>query len=253
MIDPGLFVVGGLQFRGDAASSEGFTIRDKGVKGWLDTPSVRSESVQRPLAHGSFGAPAFYSDRSISIEGKCFADSPERMGHYQARLSGIGSGGGMVRMQGDYLGFRLWMDVRVEGAKFEEIVPGRIAEYMLMLRAPDPRKYGETRSFPDGSQAHHYGNFDATPEITVTGGMPSGYAIHGPGGKRYVVTQALAAGSTHRIDMRTGWLYRDGVLQVGAVGRADLWTVPPGGRVSHAVVPVSGVGQLVAKVIDTFV
>ncbi|WP_417555588.1 hypothetical protein [Microbacterium sp.] len=230
---------------------EGFVFVE--FEGWNDSPSVRGDAVERPAAHGDFDLPTTRGPRLITISGWCRARAPEVMGHLRSQLMAV-LPEGVGRVTVDEFGVTTWADVRVYGApRFRKRGASGYADWSLSLRAPDPRRYGATHEFPGGEPAYHYGNFPAVPELIVTGSMPSGYAIAGPDGKSFVVTQGLSAGQTHRIDMRTGWVTRDGVLQSGAVGRAEVWEIPPGAGITHALQPVSGTGSLLTRVPDTFI
>ena len=101
-------------------------------------------------------------------------------------------------------------------------------------------------------QVMHRGNTPGIPTIRVTGTMPSGYTINGPGGREYVVEQALTAGQTHEIRMRTGWLYRNGSLQRSAVSRMQTWAIPSASLTTMTLDPVSGSGQMTVLLHDTF-
>lgn len=237
---------------------EGLFVGPDGFEGWDDGGGEsRRESVERPGAHGEFDLPVFLGSRVVTIDGHALAWSASELGHLRGQIMGLGATGPRFKLTVDHQGQTLWAWAR-RGSKptFKDagIRHGmHRARFMVQFVCADPRKYGETNTFPGGVAAVHYGNFPATPELLVTGTMPAGYSVLGPGGKQFVVSQALTAGQSHRIDLRTGWLYRNGVLQVGAVSRADLWVVPTGGSVVHTLAPVSGSGSLVVKVLDTFI
>ncbi len=122
------------------------------------------------------------------------------------------------------------------------------AAFQVSFWSPDPRRYGPVHSFSGPTaEVHHYGSFPATPEVRVTGPRAAPYTVACEG-HSVTVTQALTAGQEHRIDMGSGWVYRDGVLQLGVVSSADVFTIPPG-----RVVTVTGPSSMTVLVPDTFV
>jgi hypothetical protein len=227
---------------------DGFTIED--IDGWDDSPDYRTTDIERPQAHGSFELPAFSGSRRISISGFCFADSDPELGHKKNQLSGLMSDGLFHRMVIKDQGITSWADVQRVGSKFKTIAAGDVARYQLQVWAADPRKFGDTRAFAAGVASYHYGNFAAAPVHTVTG-VGSGYTINGPGGRTFTVTKAVTSGHPHTIDMATGFLSVDGVVVVGSVTSADVWSVPPGGTVTHTLTG-SGV-TLSTAVKDTYI
>lgn len=218
----------------------------------LESVGIRREDTERPNAHGSFPAHGFFDARRISWSGLVLTDSHAEQEHAIRALSGL-LGGGTARLaaQGSST---VWADVRRVSVEAQVVTPGKVASYSIAVEAPDPFLYGETETFgPDTSvTVYHYGNTDAAPDVTVTGTMASGYRVNGPGGAQYIVSQALTAGQTHRIDFNTGWLYRDGVLQQGAVSRAETFTIPAGVASTMSLIPVSGSGLMTVKLTETF-
>lgn len=250
--------VGGLTILGrpDESTSrvEGLFVGPDGFEGWDDGPDIRRESVDRPGQHGEFDTPVFNGSRVISVDGHALAWSEAELGHLRNQIMGLGGFGDLMRITVDHQGSTLWADARrAAQPTFRDagIRHGMLrARFAIHFVAPNPRKFGETRDFPAGAAALHYGNFPASPEIIVTGPKAGGYTITGPGGRQYVVTQALAAGQTHRIDMNTGWLYLNGVLQSGAVSQARTWAIPPGTSAVHTI--TGGTGSMTVRVPDTF-
>lgn len=243
---------GGLEFVGDSGDAV-FTIGDNGLSGVFDGADSRSERVARPVADGDFDAPGYLTGVLGSISGNIHADSDGEYEHALRRLTGIPVRD-LSRMvvQSSEWG-TVWLDARRHGKPdVKHEVWGRLGRFQVQFFAPDPRKYGETRKTGSSStvQVFHYGNYAASPVLTVAGASPGGYTITGPGGRLYVVTRPLVAGQPHTIDMATGWLSVGGVVTPGGVGRADTWSVPPGTRTAMSV---SGGLQLTVDVTDTFI
>lgn len=234
---------------------EGLFVGPDGFNGWDDGVDVRREAVERPGEHGEYDLPVFNGSRVISIDGHVFAWSDDDLRFLRDRVMGVAADGGRHQLSVTHQGSTLHATVR-RGAKPLFVDSGkrsgrRRATFALYLVAADPRKYGEVHEYQSGEPAVHYGNFAASPELIVTGTMP-GYSVHGPDGRTLTVSQELAAGQTHRIDLLTGRVYRDGVLQVG-VRRGPVWTVPASSAAVHTLVPASGSGSLTVRVTDTFI
>jgi len=240
--------LGGLEFVGGAGSPR-YTVA--AISG-LESVGIRRENTERPNAHGSFPAPGYFESRRISWSGLILTENEGEQDHAVRSLAGIlGGGTGRLTAQGTS---SVWTDVQRVSVESQIVTPGTVGSYSVSVEAPDPFLYGETVSFgPDVSvTVHHHGNTNAAPDVTVTGTMPSGYRVNGPGGAQYIVSQALTSAVTHRIDFNTGWLYRNGVLQQGAVSRAETFVIPPGVASAMSLTPVSGSGVLTAKLTDTF-
>lgn len=227
-----------------------------GFTGWDDGVDSRRESVPRPDAHGEFDLPVLLGSRVFSIDGYALGWSPSELASLRSEVVAMGAEGGRFPVVVDHQGEQLTAYARRGGKpSFQDagIRHGmHRATFLMQFVAADPRKYGETESYT--GPASHMGDFPAIPVIDVTAtSTMAGYTVVGPEGRRFVVTQTLPAGQTHRIDMRTGWLYLNGALQIGAVGVSDLWTIPPGRQVAHILEPDSGAGTVMVTVTDTFI
>lgn len=255
----GLFVrVNNREFRGRRGPvRDGFVIDADGFTGWDDGVDVRREVHDIPRGHGAFDLPGYLEPRVFAAKGLCYADTPERLEWWRGVLTGLLADGGSGRVVVENRGLTTWADARLATRSEFTKIPGgaTMARYRVQFWAADPRKYGQTRTYGPATivAASHFGNFPAAPLLTVTGAMPSGYTIGGPDGRTFVVSQALTSGHTHRIDMRTGRLTLDGVLQVGAVSVGQTWGIPGGASVTHTLTPVSGTGTITVSVLDTFI
>ncbi len=245
-----------LVFVGDSdISGEVFLIEPDGFIGWDDGVDVRRDETVLPAGHGSFDAPGYMSSRVVSVAGEFWAQTPQRFEHMRDRLVGLLIEGGADRLTVDQDSGTRWADVRLAAKTTVLENSDKVsARYQVQFWSPKPYRYGETRVFGPGTSvsSFHYGNVGAAQIIEVTGTMPSGYTVTGAG-RQYVVTQALASGQTHRIDMRTGRLYRNNVLQLGAVSSAGRWQVPPGAPMTISLSPVAGSGQLTVSLTDTYI
>lgn len=232
---------------------DGFGIGRKGFTGWDSGTDSKGQSESREGADGDYDLPVFRESRIVALSGTCVARSNAELIHRASQLTGLGSSGQLVRLVVEQGSRVNWADARVVSqTQWDERTGHKAADFQIQFKCADPRKFGETRTFASGEAAFHYGNFPATPQITVSGSRPSGYTVNGPDGKRFVVTRALTAGNPHSIDMDTGLLRVNGVLVFGGVTVADTWAIPAGRQVIHTVTG-SGSGDLSVKVADTYV
>lgn len=241
----------GMTFEGGVQAGTAYTLA--WVTGFSGA-EVDRERVDRENAHGRFPAPGFLPGRPIAWGGLILGDSPAELDHAIRVLTGSSGVDGTDRLvaQGDRT---LWVDV--ESVRIPDptvLVPGSIASYEVRVEAPGAFLYGDRNTFGPGTSVpvHHYGNAAAVPVIEVTGTMPSGYTVTGPGGAQFIVSQALTSGQTHRLDFDNGWLYKNNVLQQGGVSRAETFVIKPGSPATLTLSPVSGSGQMTVKVPDTF-
>lgn len=241
------------------ASSEavdGFTL-DK-LEGWFSGVDVRRNEVPRPQAFGSFSTPGYGSSRVVSVSGLCYATSADQLNYFGDTLTGLlGSGA-----EGTVLVDMPWGTTTAVGRlasapQFDVLVWGEIASYQIQFWCPNPRKFGETRTFgPSGTSvsAYQFGNFPASPVLTLGGTMTGGYTVTGPSGKTFQVDTNVTPTDIHTIDLATGILRIDNTIVTGHTLSADTWTVPPGPGVTHTLTPVSGTaGTITVTLRDTYI
>lgn len=243
----------GVHFNGNPRAGSGLVIAPGGLTGWSESPSGTDNGGQRPNAHGAFDVPMYRAARAITLSGHVLAESPYDLEKMRDRITGLLGDGESGELVVQTVADARRANVRVVTARAPEL-DKQTASFIVQMVAADPRRYGEPNPFgPDTSlQVSHRGNTLGIPTIRVTGSMPSGYKITGPGGREYVVSQGLSSGQVHEIRFRTGWLYRNGALQRSAVSRMQTWAIPPDGRTAMSLVPVSGSGQMEVEVADTF-
>lgn len=238
----------GLEFVGDEGPAT-YTIETDGLTGVLDGTGVRRDGDSRPNQDGEFEADGFLSGISGSISGLVRADSPYDYERAVRRLKSIPVRGVAPLSVQSASGAVYCMAQRVGRVDVRPLVYGSAARYMVEWFAPDPFWFGETATFTGSAVSlFHRGDYEASPVVEVVGPQ-SAYTVTGPDGEVFQVNQALSSGQTHRIDMSTGWVYRNGALQVGVVGRGETWSVPPG-RVVSVSTSASSMRVLVT---DTFV
>ncbi|WP_153004115.1 hypothetical protein [Microbacterium testaceum] len=192
--------------------------------------------------------------RVITIDpGHILASSEFDMQQRCDEANGWGARGNRFDLTVEQLGQTLTATVRVIAAEAfdrQRRTGGMLlGSWAATLVAPDPRKYAPPATYTVSSAGGSvwvpsWGNFPAHPVIEIPD-APSSYSVSSPGGV-FTVTGATAGG-THRIDMMTGRVTRDGVLLPG-VGHGQLWAIPDG---TQWQVFLSAPGRVIHR--DTFV
>ena len=234
----------GLKFHGGMGRAR-FTVEHGGLDGWFESPGIRREDKAREGGHGSFVARTFKTGRVVSWRGLVHSTSPAAQRRDLEQLAGMAHTEGVRRLTVQHDAEATWADAQLNSAPDVQILSyGRLARYEVELWCPAPWRFGETRSFPVGSAAFHYGNVDAWPVVVVPS-APAAYSLSA-GGRVFQVDGA-PAGGTHRVDMVTGRLTRNNIPVLGGVTRADVWPVGRGVRLSW-----SGPAGSRVEVADTF-
>jgi hypothetical protein len=238
----------------DDADPVGLFVAPDGFGGWDDGgTSARRDAAERPGQHGEFDVPIFLGARTPVVDGIALARSEADLASLRHRVMGIGADGKRFKLTVEHQGENLWAWARRVTATF--IDSGRrqtdllMASFQLQFVCTDPRKYGELHTYPESGTAtsvtaFHWGNFEAHPVAEIPN-APASYTVSSPGGT-FTVSGATSGG-THRIDMRTGRVTRNGAVMFG-VGSGDLWAIPAGARWVHTL---SVAGRVLVP--DTFV
>lgn len=229
-----------------------------GVEGILGGASTSYESIASGAGDGDgeFDTPNVRTGpRVITISGFVYQRTMIELGHEMRRLDGLlVARSDLATFGWEEFGDDFWTRVRRgSGGSVRRRGATKFADYTIRFRAPTQPYFGEKRTAGPGTslQLLNRGTYPARPVFTVTGAMPSGYKL-AAGGVEYIVTQAIAGGQTHRIDMRTLMLQLNGVAQVGAVSAPRRIEVPPMSPLTMSLVPVAGAGQVSADWADSF-
>ena len=245
-----LVTIAGLEFVGDGGAAT-YTIETGGLRGWLDGVDSRRDAAARPSAHGDYDVPTFLSGRVVSITGLVLTSTPEAYEAAVAALHALLADGTSAELSVEQASGTLTAMVRRSGAPdIVDLVYGEVARYRVQFWAADPRRYGVSHTFGPGASlttVAHDGNFPATPVVTVAGPVTAPYTVASQG-HSFTVTQSLGSGEEHTIDMGSGWVYLDGVLQSGVTSAHDVFLVPPGPDVT-----VTGPSSMTVDVTDTYV
>lgn len=226
------------------------------IEGWWDTPDRKSNDSGIDLADGDYDLPEFYEKRLVTIEGRVKTRSHEEQHEAMIRLNGaLARGSGILAVAGH--GPTLWARAKLDAATRWTIRTDRYAQFQLRLKCPDPRKFGDARTFTattdESAPVHHKGNYVATPRFVVYGDMPDGYILS-LGGRNFVVTRILSENYPHSIDYRDGRLRVNGQLITGMVAGSNIKLVEPGLRTTLSLAPrVGGWGRVECTVEDTYI
>lgn len=231
----------------DMAIVDGINVILSDIDGWHNGPGVRRDSTARLWAHGDFSERGWREARYITISGFAW-------GNTRAEAAGIvdelaasmadGTEGRFIFIDPDH-GTR-WAEVVLDGQPKTRWGGDLAVEFQLVLKAADPRKYGQpiTSStgisvdggglayplyFPSGAlsygpagtpgtlQLANAGTADTAPVHTVTGDMPNGFTITELGTQRRLIyALAVIAGQVIRLDASDGSVMLDGGSDRGA-------------------------------------
>lgn len=217
----GLTIMG--QYRRD---SSGLVMKPEGFQGWRGLPEGRRESLARAVQHGEFDVPVFLPARVVTIDAWIIADSEEQLEHLCDRVAGAASTD-LTRFTVTARGSTKTAEGRRTSCEVMDPDGGaRETDFQMQIVFPDPRKYGAVNATPLGTahEVFHRGNFPAYSVVEIPS-APSSYSINTIAGT-FTVSGATAGG-THRVDLRSGRVTRNGV-ELPGVGHGDLWTTPPG-------------------------
>lgn len=228
------------------------------VDGLLDGGDVNHESLSSGAGDGDgeFDTPNRRTEgRVIVFSGYILGSSMWDLGKRITQLRGLLAGDELKPLSWVEFGeeYHAWVR-RGSGWRVARRGDTMYADFTVRFRAPSQRILGAEKTVPPGTSILlvNRGNFPACPTFTVTGVMPSGYSLVG-GGKSYVVSQGLASGQTHSVDMYDAILLRNGVAQPGGASSPRPLLVPPSGALTVNLVPVSGAGTVSAVFRPTFV
>lgn len=223
------------------------------IEGWWDSPDTKGETEDRPNADGEFDLPVYNQARLVTVSGNVRTDGHGQMHEAMNFLTGPMSGRLSVAGHGSVQ----WADMkRNSGVKFTPVTD-TFAQWQVRLKAADPRKFGNTASFPLPAGAtvsvFHRGNYPATPRITVSGSMSGGYTLT-VNGANYIVTVPLVTGTPHVVDYNNGRLRINGAVVQNSIGNTNLATIPPGPAVAAGLFATSGgTGTATLELPDTYI
>lgn len=249
--------VGPIEYQGGPFDwAPGWYVQE--VEGLNDGASTSSEEVPRDRGEGQHDIPNRLDDaRSVVLRGFAYADSLGDLGR-MARDHGA-----LLAMpeQSDaftWLEFGEWFTADVRRGpswRFARDGDTGFANFTHRFRAPSQVYFGVDPDSASGLDVYvrNRGTIPSAPVLTITGNMPGGYTVYGPGERVYQVTAGLAPGVVDVIDMNIGTLRRNGVLVGGVYGsRVDVWTIAAGARQNQVLLPASGAGSMTVEVFPAF-
>lgn len=206
------------------------------LTGWFDRPAPKGNTEDVPYGHGEYDLPDFYGARTIAGRGRASFRTPAEALAGRDRFMGATFGPVIMQVR-DETGKMTFSRVKPAGECIATVL-GRMLRFEFVLKATDPRRFGEARVVAAGAgvaaMVENRGSAPAWPKIVVPGAVSSGgYTITGPNGEKYVVTASPSSSQTHYVDMWDGMLRVNSSMAAGAglVGAAQTFTIPPGGKV----------------------
>lgn len=242
--------VGPIEYTGGPFRHEpGWYVED--VTGLNSGASANPDEQPRDQGEGQHDLPNRLDDaRSISMRGFAYARSMYDLGRMARQQGALLA---LPQQFGPYTWheFGEWFTVDVRRGPswdFRRDGDSGFADFTVRFRAPSQKFYGLTHASGTGVTVlvENLGTVPTAPTIAVTGNMPAGYTVQGPGGRLYQVLSGIGPGTTDVIDMRgDGILLRNGTPAVGVYGqRIDTWTVPAAGTAAQTLFANAGSGQM---------
>lgn len=236
--------LGSVTAYGDTYRGRGLHLVD--MTGMLTAPQVRRERIDRPGRDGQIALPALLKAREATFSGYGVAGNFGALRVMSTRVESLITQEIVVRVQ--YPLTTVYGRGVVTAASFTDHGFAPEGTWGVDVEFDDPRLYGEEHTYTAGEEAFHWGTRPSSPVLLVHGPRPA-YTITTSLGHSLTIGQSLALGQTHRIETRTGRLYLNGALQIGAITNGGMWTIPPGQvGVKHYI----STGDLIVKVTDVY-
>lgn len=161
---------------------EGFIVERDKFSGWLNSPAIESEEIQR-LGDGSFDVPDRFAARSVKVGGTVRARSMRKLLTYADNFSALRSRELEV-LTVELGGVSRWAHARVVRQPRFELVSSPLprARFEVEFWCPDPWIFGEGRVYRGASQPRQYGTVPAYPVVRFTGDFSAGFRLVVGGG-----------------------------------------------------------------------
>jgi hypothetical protein len=231
------------------------------LDGWWDSPEPKGQEVPKVGREGSHLLPQSYEDRIIELGGIVHAPDHDSLHAIGEHLTAMLRTPARLEVFGH--GSTQWATVQ-RGSKIR-FTPDTdtLAVYSVTLKAPDSRKYGRTRRYPETGtqpvgvplQVPAGGKYPAAPRFTVTGYMPGGYTAYAGGTRPFRVTEGVNTGEVLVNDYDTGAVYQDGTRIYGKSSSPRLTWIEPGTMVTANVqaATAEGTGGYFVEITDTYI
>lgn len=237
------------------------------LTGWWERPDTKGQSVPVENGDGDLDLPVWNAPRYVTVEGLMRAKSHDDMHEWMDRVNGLLQGNGQFagdqqaggRLQVMGHGGPRWAPVKWNAATDLVTHTDALVSYQLKLKSNRPQKFGNVQvlTIPASlsyTDVFHRGNTVSYPVLVVSGSAGGGYTIRTVGGTTYTVTRALASGTPHTIDMRTGRLMVGGAYVSGGVSSAGIIRVWAGSTVPVRIQPLTtGSPVMTVTTLDTFI
>ncbi len=142
--------LGDLVFHGDGEAQNGWVYRR--LQGWYSAPPVRGSLTDRPNMDGAFGfVKAYRSARALTFEGSIIGSSSSAaVGDMYRRFAAIQADGRPFELEVTDPSGSLTMMVTINGSAEIDELNDFSANVTVPLLAPDPVKYGPSRTYSTG-------------------------------------------------------------------------------------------------------
>jgi hypothetical protein len=228
-------------FGGGDANAVGFHVTK--WEGWSDGVDLVVEEIKIPGSDGFYDLEGTLSSRSPLVEGYGIAQNLGELGQMRDQLTSLV---GLPLQQLVVTEFRSTRYAMAKVTSAPKLSPqGEFPEFTFSLPwyCPKPQQFGDlnekTVATGVSVKAINRGNREGTAILVVSGNLPNGYTVNGPGGKKIIVTRPVV--NPHYIDLANRVIRVNGEVVPKATTRFDKWGLQVG-ETSMSCTPVSGSG-----------
>ncbi len=157
---------------------EGFIVERDKFSGWLNSPAIESEEIQR-LGDGAFNVPDRFTARTVKVGGTVRASSMRKLLTYADNFSALRSRD-LEALTVELGGVSRWAHARVARQPRFDLVTSPLprARFDVEFWCPDPWIYGDSRVYKGAvAQPRVYGTVESFPTVSLVGDFSAGVRI----------------------------------------------------------------------------
>ena len=237
----------------------GLYVAKDGFKGMESQVAMRRTRLEIPNGHGNYTFAGKLDARSVPLDVWAVTDGDDELQQLNIEVKSLGARGGSFRTVFEFRGLELWADgqIGVGGIQFVDTGGFGRARVNIPLDFPNPRLFGETRraSIPavgQSAEISHEGNFEGHVVATIVGNFPGGVTLADAGGAGVTVSTPVTGGSEVKVNLATGWVWKNGVRQLRAVPTMRPFVAPGNTPVQITLTAPSGAGSAELELVDTY-